>query len=106
MPNAADPAVQKAIEAFKASAAHMASDEHGAGKKQLAEKAAHIKEMRDTAMERLEGFELVVSVLAIAIGLGSASLLARGTLPRMALGGVSAVSGLAASIYGLFVFFA
>jgi hypothetical protein len=106
LPNASDPAAQQAIAEFRATAAHMASDEHaGNGKAQLAAKAAKEAVLRDAAAVRLEGFEYVVSVLAIAIGIGSASLLAGGRLPRMVLGGVSAAAGVAAAAYGVLVFF-
>jgi hypothetical protein len=106
LPNASDPAVQQSIAWFRTSAAHMASDaQAGNGKEQLAEKARHASELREAAARRLEGFEMVVSVLAIAIGLGSASLLARGRRPRLALGGVSMAAGAAAAVYGILVFF-
>jgi hypothetical protein len=107
MPNAADPAVQQAIAGFKATAARMASDpKAGNGRAQLAEQAKREEALRDAAAKRLESFELVVSILAIAIGLGSASLLARGQASRRLLGGISMAAGAVATIYGLLVFFA
>ncbi len=105
LPTAAEPATQAAIAAFKATAARMASDpQAGNGRAQLFEQAKREEVLRDAAGERLESFELVVSILAIAIGLGSASLLARARSQRLVLGGISIAAGLAAMVYGVLVF--
>ena len=101
MPNASDPATAKAIADFKSRAAHMASDDSGSGKAQLALKAAHEEELRNRASERLEAFELVVGVIAVAIGLASASLLTPARTPRTILGGLGIAAGAAAAAYGL-----
>jgi hypothetical protein len=105
LPNASTPEVAKTVDDFKARAAHMASSEaDGSGKKQLAERAKHEEELRDQAGSRLEDFELVVSVIAIAIGLGSASLLTPAGRPRLVLGAMSMAAGASAALYGIYAF--
>ncbi len=103
MPNAADPAVQKAINDFTATAARLDSDPNGEGKQQLAEKAKELERRRDEEARRMEGFSVTVVLMAIAIGLGSASMLSRADLPRKVLAGVSALAGAGAAAYGLIV---
>ena len=81
LPNAADPAVQKVISDFRSSADRMEKDDQGEGKAQLADKAKHLQAARDDAARKMEGFSITVVLLAIAIGLGSASMLSRQQLP-------------------------
>ena len=103
LPNAGDPAVAKLVSDMKATAAHLESDDKGGGKAQLAEKAKALTADRDLAAGKMEGYSLTVVLLAISIGLGSASMLSRQALPRRVLALISAVAGIGAAFYGLAV---
>jgi hypothetical protein len=103
LPNAGDPAVQKLIGDMHATAARLDADDKGEGKSQLAAKAKILQANRDSAANEMEGFSLTVVLLAIAIGLGSASMLSRQPFPRRVLAIISAISGVGAALYGIAV---
>lgn len=106
-PTASDPRVQAMITQLESSAARLDFDDDGHdGRKQLADKARRVEELREHAAGRLEGFEMVVSILAISIALGSASMVAKSRMTRNLLGGVSALAGLGATLYGVVAFLA
>jgi hypothetical protein len=103
LPNADDPKVAKLIADMTATANRLNVDDKGEGKSQLADKAKKLAAERDEAAGKMEGFSMTVVMLAIAIGLGSASMLSRQALPKVALSLISAVAGVGAAIYGLLV---
>jgi hypothetical protein len=103
LPNAADPKVAQLIADMKATADRLNADDKGEGKTQLADKAKKLADERDEAAGKMEGFSITVVLLAIAIGLGSASMLSRQKLPKVALSLISAVAGFGAAIYGVLV---
>jgi hypothetical protein len=100
LPNAGEPGVQKLIADMHANADRLDADDKGEGKSQLAAKAKQLQANRDNAADKMEGYSLTVVLLAIAIGLGSASMLSHQELPRRVLTAISAISGLGAAIYG------
>jgi hypothetical protein len=78
LPNAADPAIAKRIEAARAAEARLRDDPSGGdGMKQLVEKAKHQTEEREHAFHRYHQFEWVVGALQIAIVLTSVSVVTR-----------------------------
>ena len=103
LPNAGDPAVQAAIADWKGQAAKLESDPDNAGKKELAVRGKELSDKRDIAASRMEGFSLVVVLLALAIGLGSASMLSKTARPRVVLAAVSGVTGIGATIFLLLI---
>ncbi len=103
LPNAADPAIQTLIRQMQAKAADLDSNDKGDRKSQLLDKAKTLQADRDRAANKMEGYSLTVVLLAISIGLGSASMLSRQSLPRRVLAVISAVAGIGAALYGLAV---
>ena len=99
LPNAADPQVQKQIEAARATAARLEDDEKTAGRKQLMAQAEAHKAEREAQFHRYEQFELVVGALQIAIVLASVSVVTR---IRTLAGGAGVLGG-AAIVAGVLV---
>ncbi len=103
LPNSADPATQAVIENFKSTAERLDLDDKGEGKQQLAAKAVGLQATRDLLAQRMEGFSVAVVLLAISIGLGSASMLTRSRSSSIILASVAGVAGVGAALYGLLV---
>jgi hypothetical protein len=98
LPNAADPAIQKRVEAARAEQARLEDDEKTLGRKQLRARAEEQTRQRDDAFAHYHKFELVVGALQIAIVLASVSVVTRMralAIGAGALGGVGALYGLA-----------
>jgi hypothetical protein len=103
LPTANDPKMQMTIAEFNATATHLDADDKGEGKQQLAEKAKDLQAQRDRLAQRMEGFSLSVVLLAICIGLGSASMLSRSKRASLTLACIAGVVGAGAAFYGLLV---
>jgi hypothetical protein len=101
LPNAADPALRKKIDAARAEAKRLDDDEKSLGRKQAAEKARHSEHERDHAFHRYHLYELVVGALQIAIVLSSVSIVSR--MKPLAL--LAAVIGGGAGLAGLAIAF-
>jgi hypothetical protein len=98
MPNSADPAVRKRIDAARADAARLRDDPAaGDGSKQIAEKARTEEELREHAFHKYHLFEVVVGALQIAIVLSSVSVVTR--VMMLAYG--AATFGALAGLFGL-----
>lgn len=87
----ADPTARAAIDAQQKLWRDMATrweddPKGGDGKKQLAEKARHIEEARETAMARYHLYEYGAALLQVAIVVASASIIT--AMPVLALGGI------------------
>ena len=104
--NVADPtakaAIDKQIEAWRATAARYESDpKTGEGRKELAERARQQEEERDLAMARYHHYELASAAFQVGIVLASAAVIT-GTLALAWLGGALGVVGLALTLFGFF----
>ena len=98
LPNSADPAVRKRIDAARADAARLRDDpKEGDGSKQIAERAKTAEHLREIAFHRYHMFELAVGALQISIVLASVSVVTR----VMALAYGAAVIGAVAGLFGL-----
>ena len=98
LPNSADPAVRKRIDAARADAARLRDDPTaGDGSKQIAEKAHAEEELREHAFHRYHQFELSVGALQIAIVLSSVSVVTR----VLALAYGAAAIGAIAALFAL-----
>ena len=104
--NMADPtakaAIDKQIEAWRATAARYESDpKTGEGRKELAERARQQEEERDLAMARYHHYELASAAFQVGIVLASAAVIT-GTLALAWLGGALGIIGLALPLFGFF----
>ena len=104
--NVADPtakaAIDKQIEAWRATAARYESDpKTGEGRKELAEHARLQEEERDLAMARYHHYELASAAFQVGIVLASAAVIT-GTLALAWLGGALGIIGLALTLFGFF----
>ena len=104
--NVADPtakvAIDKQIEAWRATAARYESDpKTGEGRKELAERAKQQEEERDLAMARYHHYELASAAFQVGIVLASAAVIT-GALALAWLGGALGILGLALTALGLF----
>ena len=104
--NVADPtakaAIDKQIEAWRATAARYESDpKTGEGRKELAERARQQEEERDLAMARYHHYELASAAFQVGIVLASAAVIT-GTLALAWLGGALGIIGLALTLFGFF----
>ena len=98
LPNAADPALRKRVEAARGEAARLDDDEKSTGRKQLMAKARESEHARDHAFHRYHLFEAVVGALQLTIVLASVSVVTRVTLLAYvagAIGAAAAAMGLA-----------
>ena len=104
--NVADPtakvAIDKQIEAWRATAARYESDpKSGEGRKELAERAKQQEEERDLAMARYHHYELASAAFQVGIVLASAAVIT-GALALAWLGGALGLLGLALTLFGFF----
>ena len=104
--NVADPAakaaIDKQIEAWRATAARYESDpKTGEGRKELAERASKQEEERDLAMARYHHYELASAAFQVGIVLASAAVIT-GMVALAWFGGVLGVLGLVLTALGLF----
>jgi len=104
--NVADPtakvAIDKQIEAWRATAARYESDpKTGEGRKELAERAREQEEERDLALAKYHHYELASAAFQVGIVLASAAVIT-GALGLAWLGGALGVVGLALTGLGLF----
>ena len=104
--NVADPtakvAIDKQIEAWRATAARYESDpKTGEGRKELAERAKQQEEERDLAMARYHHYELASAAFQVGIVLASAAVIT-GALVLAWLGGALGLLGLALTLFGFF----
>ena len=104
--NMADPtakaAIDKQIEAWRATAARYESDpKTGEGRKELAERAREQEEERDLALAKYHHYELASAAFQVGIVLASAAVIT-GALGLAWLGGALGVVGLALTGLGLF----
>jgi hypothetical protein len=104
--NVTDPtakaAIDKQIEAWRATAARYESDpKTGEGRKELAERASKQEEERDLAMARYHHYELASAAFQVGIVLASAAVIT-GMVALAWFGGVLGVLGLVLTGLGLF----
>ncbi len=104
--NAADPgakaAIDKQIEAWRATAARYESDpKTGEGRKELAEHAKEQEGERDLAMARYHHYELASAAFQIGIVLASACVIT-GMVGLAWFGGALGILGLALMLFGFF----
>jgi hypothetical protein len=93
LPNANDPAIQRRITESRQEAARLRDDpEKAEGMKQLAGRAKEETVLRDEALHRYHGLELVVGGLQIAIVLASVSIVTALRVLAYAGAGLGAVS--------------
>jgi ABC-type transport system involved in cytochrome c biogenesis permease subunit len=99
LPNAADPQVQRRIEAARAEAARLRDDpQAGDGAKQIEAMARAEERRREVAFRKYHSFEATVGALEIAIVLASVSVVIRVrwlTYGAGAIGGLAVLFGLA-----------
>jgi len=99
---AAKAAIDKQIEAWRATAARYESDpKTGEGRKELAERASKQEEERDLAMARYHHYELASAAFQVGIVLASAAVIT-GMVALAWFGGVLGVLGLVLTALGLF----
>jgi hypothetical protein len=95
-------AIDKQIEAWRATAARYESDpKTGEGRKELAARAKEQEEQRDHAMARYHHYELASAAFQIGIVLASAAVIT-GALALAWLGGALGIVGLMLLALGLF----
>jgi hypothetical protein len=95
-------AIDKQIEAWRATAARYESDpKTGEGRKELAARAKEQEEQRDHAMARYHHYELASAAFQIGIVLASAAVIT-GALALAWLGGALGIVGLILLALGLF----
>ena len=104
--NVADPtakaAIDKQIEAWRATAARYESDpKTGEGRKELAERAREQEKERDLAMARYHHYELASAAFQVGIVLASAAVIT-GALALAWLGGALGIVGLVLTLFGFF----
>jgi hypothetical protein len=104
--NVADPAVKaaidKQIEAWRATAARYESDpKTGEGRKELGDRAKEAEETRDLAMAKYHHYELASAAFQVGIVLASAAVIT-GMVGLAWFGGVLGVVGVALALLGLF----
>ena len=104
--NVADPtakaAIDKQIEAWRATAARYESDpKTGEGRKELAERARKQEEERELAMAKYHHYELASAAFQVGIVLASAAVIT-GTLALAWFGGALGAVGLALTLFGFF----
>ena len=104
--NVADPtakaAIDKQIEAWRATAARYESDpKTGEGRKELAERAKEEEEKRDLAMAKYHHYELGSAAFQVGIVLASAAVIT-GAVALAWLGGALGILGLGLLALGLF----
>ncbi len=92
LPNAADPAIRKRIDAARANAARLDDDEKTVGRKQLLAKAHASEHDRDHAFHRYHLFEAVVGALQLTIVLASVSVVTRVTPLAVLAGAIGAAA--------------
>ncbi len=104
--NLADPAakaaIDKQIEAWRATAARYESDpKTGEGRKELAERAREQEQERELAMAKYHHYELASAAFQIGIVLASATVIT-GIVALAWLGGALGILGLALTLFGFF----
>jgi hypothetical protein len=104
--NVADPtakaAIDKQIEAWRATAARYESDpKTGEGRKELAERAKEQEKERDLSLAKYHHYELASAAFQVGIVLASAAVIT-GTLALAWLGGALGLLGLALTLFGFF----
>ncbi len=104
--NMADPsakaAIDKQIEAWRATAARYESDpKTGEGRKELAERAREQEEERELALAKYHHYELASAAFQIGIVLASATVIT-GIVALAWLGGALGLVGLALTLFGFF----
>jgi uncharacterized protein DUF4337 len=104
--SAADPtakaAIDKQIEAWRATAARYESDpKTGEGRKELAERAKKQEEERDLAMAKYHHYELASAAFQVGIVLASATVIT-GIVGLAWLGGALGIIGLVLMLFGFF----
>ena len=104
--NMADPAakaaIDKQIEAWRATAARYESDpKTGEGRKELAERAKHQEEERELALAKYHHYELASAAFQVGIVLASAAVIT-GIVALAWLGGALGILGLVLTALGLF----
>ena len=104
--NVADPtakaAIDKQIEAWRATAARYESDpKTGEGRKELAERARRQEEERELAMAKYHHYELASAAFQIGIVLASAAVIT-GIVALAWVGGALGILGLGLTALGLF----
>ena len=104
--NVADPtakaAIDKQIEAWRATAARYESDpKTGEGRKELAERARQQEEERELALAKYHHYELASAAFQVGIVLASATVIT-GIVALAWLGGALGVLGLALMLFGFF----
>jgi hypothetical protein len=104
--NVADPtakaAIDKQIEAWRATAARYESDpKTGEGRKELAERAREQEEERELAMAKYHHYELASAAFQVGIVLSSAAVIT-GMVALAWLGGALGILGLGLTALGLF----
>ena len=99
---AAKAAVDKQIEAWRATAARYESDpKTGEGRKELAERAREQEEERELALAKYHHYELASAAFQVGIVLASAAVIT-GIAALAWLGGALGVIGLVLTLLGLF----
>ena len=104
--NVADPtakaAIDKQIEAWRATAARYESDpKTGEGRKELAERAKEQEKERDLSLAKYHHYELASAAFQVGIVLASAAVIT-GTLALAWLGGALGIYGLVLTLFGFF----
>jgi Domain of unknown function (DUF4337) len=104
--NVADPtakaAIDKQIEAWRATAARYESDpKTGEGRKELAERAKEQEKERDLSLAKYHHYELASAAFQVGIVLASAAVIT-GTLALAWLGGALGIVGLVLTLFGFF----
>jgi hypothetical protein len=99
---AAKAAIDKQIEAWRATAARYESDpKTGEGRKELAERAKETEAKRDLALAKYHHYELASAAFQVGIVLASAAVIT-GALALAWLGGALGLLGLGLLALGLF----
>jgi len=94
-------AAMKQIDDWQKTAARYRSEpETGEGTEQLAERAKHAEEERDTALARYHNFEIASAAFQIAIVLASATIIT-GMITLAWISGLLTVCGIAFSVLGM-----
>jgi len=104
--NMADPtakaAIDKQIEAWRATAARYESDpKTGEGRKELAERARKQEEERELALAKYHHYELASAAFQVGIVLASATVIT-GIVALAWLGGALGIIGLVLTLFGFF----
>jgi hypothetical protein len=99
---AAKAAIDKQIEAWRATAARYESDpKTGEGRKELAERAKEQEQERDLAMAKYHHYELASAAFQVGIVLASATVIT-GIVALAWFGGALGIIGLVLTLFGFF----